>query len=73
MSVAGRAYAASGGHDGVVNLWSLETGKRVCAHEGQGRIVRAEMNADGLRMVATSFGVVEVVELKYNNSSSNGR
>ena len=62
-------YVASAGHDGNVNFWSLDSGKLINTYEGPGRMLRVEFNEYGNLLAATSYGVAEVLKLKYNGQA----
>ena len=58
-------YLGSSGHDGCVNFWKVDSGKLINAYEGPGRMLRVDFNREGSKCAVASYGIVQILDLKY--------
>ena len=61
-------YLASSGYDGNVNFWKLDSGKLINSYDGPGRMLRVDFNRVGDKCAVSSYGVVQILDLKYISS-----
>ena len=56
-----------------VHMWHVDSGELINSYEGPGRILQTEFNCSGGFLAITSYGEVEILKLKYYETSRKKR